>query len=343
MPSPNIRLPAEWENQEAILLAWPDTDTDWAHIIDDVQNLYLELIGIITQDQAVVLAASDAEKTGAILNNSHISTDRLRIYEVPINDTWTRDFGPITVLLNAKPVLLDFVFNGWGLKFAADKDNCVTRNLKQAGAFSSPLNTIGLVLEGGSIESDGTGTILTTSQCLLSPNRNPQLDKHEIEGALTSLLGAKKVLWLDNGHLAGDDTDSHVDTLARLCPGNTILYQSCNDPDDEHFEDLMKMKDELAGFTSCDGSTYKLIPLPWPKAKYDNNGKRLPATYANFLITNRTVLVPVYSDPSDDEALSKVAEAFPDRNIKGINCLPLIMQHGSLHCITMQIPVGVLS
>jgi agmatine deiminase len=263
---------------------------------------------------------------------------------MPNNDTWSRDFGPITVSYNNQPVLLDFGFNGWGLKFPANHDNLISRRLKEQGALAPNIKTIGLTMEGGSIESDGLGTILTTAQCLLSPNRNPQLDKSEIEQAMASLLGARRVLWLNHGWLAGDDTDSHIDTLARICPDNTIVYQACNNPLDEHFHELKLMEEELKAFRSPDGSPYRLVALPWPNARFDEQAHRLPASYANFLVINGAVLAPTYGDREHDEsALECIGQAFPGREIIGINCLPLIEQHGSLHCVTMQLPAGVLS
>ena len=202
--------------------------------------------------------------------------------------------------------------------------------------------TQGLILEGGSVESDGKGTLLTTRECLLSPNRNPHLDQAAIEQELARCLGADHFLWLAHGYLAGDDTDSHIDTLARLAPDDTILYVHCDDPEDEHFPALAAMEKELAAFRTKGGKPYRRLPLPWPKARFDGEGNRLPATYANFLIINHAVLVPTYRDPKDSEALAVVAEAFPGREVIGIDCLPLIFQHGSLHCITMQLPEGVL-
>jgi agmatine deiminase len=198
-------------------------------------------------------------------------------------------------------------------------------------------------MEGGSIESDGLGTILTTSECLLSPNRNPQLDKSEVEQAMASMLGARRVLWLNHGWLAGDDTDSHIDTLARICPDNIIVYQACNNPLDEHYQELKLMEEELKSFRAPDGAPYRLLPLPWPKARFDDQARRLPASYANFLVINGAVLAPTYGDPeNDDKALACIGLAFPGREVIGVNCLPLIEQHGSLHCVTMQLPAGVL-
>jgi agmatine deiminase len=339
----NPRLPAEWEAQDGVLLAWPHEGTDWSYMLDDIRPVFVEIIRNIIRFERVLLTAPDADDAAGFLAVAGVDLSRVMIREMPNNDTWSRDFGPITVSYNNQPVLLDFGFNGWGLKFSADHDNLISKRLKEQGALVPNLKTIGLIMEGGSIESDGLGTILTTAQCLLSPNRNPQLDKSEIEQALASLLGARRVLWLNHGWLAGDDTDSHIDTLARICPDNTIVYQACDNPLDEHFHELKLMEEELKAFRSPDGSPYRLVALPWPKARFDEQAHRLPASYANFLVINGAVLAPTYGDREHDErALDCIGKAFPGREIIGINCLPLIEQHGSLHCVTMQLPAGVL-
>jgi agmatine deiminase len=239
-------------------------------------------------------------------------------------------------------VVLDFGFNAWGLKFAADLDNRVSRGLAAAGLFRAPVRVPGLVLEGGSIDSDGAGTLLTTTACLLSPNRNPHLDRAGLERALADLLGAERVLWLEHGALTGDDTDAHIDTLARFCPDDTIAYVRCDDPADEHFAPLAAMEAELRAFRTGAGRPYRLVALPWPRPVFDRDGHRLPATYANFLVINRAVLVPTYRDPRDAAALETLAALFPGRKVIGIDSLPLIHQHGSLHCLTMQLPRGTL-
>ncbi|MBW4055116.1 MAG: agmatine deiminase family protein [Proteobacteria bacterium] len=340
----NPRLPAEWEIQDGVLMAWPHEGTDWAYMLDDVRPVFVEIIRNIIRFERVILTAPNAVSAADFLVESGLDLTKVKICEIPNNDTWARDFGPITVIYNNKPVLMDFGFNGWGLKFPANFDNLISKRLKQLGALLPNLNTIGLIMEGGSIESDGLGTILTTAECLLSPNRNPQLDKSEIEQALASVVGAKRVLWLSNGFLAGDDTDSHVDTLARICPDNTIIYQACENPLDEHYESLKLMENELKTFTAPDGSPYRLTSLPLPKPCFDENAHRLPATYANFLIINGAVLVPTYRDSENDRtALERIALAFPERETIGIDCLPLLEQHGSLHCVTMQLPQGVLA
>ena len=337
------RLPAEWEEQDGVLLAWPHKDSDWHPVLHEVEPVFVEIAKQISRYEQVVIIAPDKEAVKEKLCHAGAIMERVTICEIGSNDTWMRDFGPITVLEDEKPLLLDFFFNGWGLKFAADQDNQATRRLHQAGVFAeTALKTVGLVLEGGSIESDGEGTLLTTEECLLGPNRNPHLSREEIETSLAETLGTEKVLWLGSGFLAGDDTDSHIDTLARLCPENTLLYVSCPDEKDLHFTALQQMALELESFRTHDGSPYRLIPLPWPSPRYDEDGQRLPATYANFLVINGAVLVPTYQDKNDTAALAAIREAFPGRAVIGIDCLPLIEQHGSLHCLTMQIPKGVL-
>jgi agmatine deiminase len=337
-----IRLPAEWEEQDGVLLAWPHEGSDWRTQLEVVEPVFIEIVKEICRFETVLIVSPDPTTIQERLAGAGVAPDRVRLFPIDSNDTWARDFGPVTVLENAQPVLLDFGFNGWGLKFAADLDNLITRRLADAGAFSAPLRSIGLILEGGSIESDGAGTLLTTSACLLSSNRNPHFSRKEIEAELAALLGADRFLWLENGRLAGDDTDSHVDTLARLCPDDTIVHVACNDPGDLHFRAISAMVEELRGFLTREGKPYRLISLPWPKARYDADDRRLPATYANFLVINGAVLVPTYRDVNDETALSAIGKAFPGRRVIGVDSLSLILQHGSLHCITMQLPKGTI-
>ncbi len=337
------RLPAEWEEQDGVLLAWPHEQSDWHPWLAQVEPVFTAIARHVSLRERIVIVAPDEETVRPKLEAAGARMENIRLFRAATNDTWARDFGPLTVLLDDEPLLLDFGFNGWGLKFAANLDNLITRQLHAAGTFgTTPLETLGLVLEGGSVESDGHGTILTTSACLLSPNRNPHLGRKEIESALGHLFGADRFLWLEGGHLAGDDTDSHIDTLVRLCPDDTILHVACDDANDEHFPALAAMVDELRNFRARNGRPYRLLPLPWPTARYDDEGHRLPATYANYLVINGAVLVPTYRDKNDAAAIATVSRAFPDREIVGIDCLPLILQHGSLHCVTMQLPKGVL-
>lgn len=337
------RLPAEWEAQDGVLLAWPHANSDWCDNLAAVQQVFVAIASTISRFERVLIAAPEVEVVRQQLRAAPVDLQRITLVAIPTNDTWARDFGPITVLDTGQPLILDFGFNAWGLKFAADLDNQITGRLATAGAFgNTPVHIPGLILEGGSIESDGNGTLLTTSNCLLSPNRNPHLERQNLEKVLGEQLGIDHFLWLNHGFLAGDDTDAHIDTLARLCPNNTIVYVRCDDTGDEHFPELSAMEAELHQLRTPQGEPYRLVPLPWPKACFAEDGHRLPATYANFLIINGAVLVPTYDDPQDAAALAILAGVLPGREVIGIDSRPLIAQHGSLHCVTMQIPQGVL-
>ena len=341
MSTPGVCLPAEWSAQSGILLAWPHAGTDWAYMLVAVQDCFRNIVKALTMRQKVVVVAPDITEANESLKDC--CTGNLSFYQMPTNDTWARDFGGITVLCNGMPVVLDFKFNAWGMKFAANHDNLITQNLFRQGAFACELiNCQDFVLEGGSIESDDHGTVLTTSECLLSPNRNGHLGKAAIEARLKEFFGATQVLWLDHGYLAGDDTDSHIDTLARFAPDNHILYVRCDDESDEHYAALHAMEQQLSTFRNAQGEPYKLVALPMPKPIYDSEGNRLPATYANFLIANGQVLVPIYNDDADASALEIIRGVFPDREVVGIDCRALIEQHGSLHCVTMQFPENVI-
>lgn len=336
------RLPAEWESQEAILIAFPHERTDWAYMLDEARECFVNIISAIINEAGLTAVVVTPEPDEVRKRLSHLSSSRIIIAECPTDDTWARDFGPISLLGTdtAAPLLLDFKFNGWGLKFRSCNDNLINMRLSASGLLKTDRrNHLGFVLEGGSIESDGCGTILTTSECLLSPNRNGNLSRSQIEKYLLKAFGARKILWLDHGFLQGDDTDSHIDTLARLAPRNTIYYVKCDDPADPHFNALEAMERQLSTFTDADGSPYNLIGLPLPDPIYDpDDGTRLPATYANFLVTPRAILLPVYGQPRKDKLAEMMMKiAFPDHAIVTIDCRALIRQHGSLHCVTMQL------
>ncbi len=338
-----IHFPAEWEPQDAILLAWPHEETDWALMLSEVKQCFMQIVSTITRFQKVIVLLPDGHSSKEFDN--HPLRQQIKTLICPTNDTWARDFSPLFVIKEGRISALDFKFNGWGLKFAAAKDNLITRRLFEAELFNKEVareNHLNFVLEGGSIESDGQGTLLTTAECLLSPNRNGGSSKTEIENYLKIHLGANRILWLNHGYLAGDDTDSHIDTLARFCDAQTIAYVNCTDQQDEHFDTLKKMEAELQQFKTLNGKPYKLIPLPMAAGVYEN-GQRLPATYANFLITNRTVLVPFYGSEKDQEAKAILQNIFTDREVIGIDCRALIKQNGSLHCVTMQLPKNSLS
>ncbi len=340
--SQTIFLPPEWYPQSAIQLTWPHLDTDWEYMIEDVTACYVKIAAEILKRQKLIVVCKNAEIVKFELEQYKDLFDNLILVELPTNDTWARDHSGISVIRNGKKCIYDFTFNGWGLKFASNYDNRITRGLFFKGIFKADVeldNRKYFVLEGGALESDGKGTLLTTSECLLSPNRNSFLSKEGIEDCLKETFGLDRVLWIEHGYMAGDDTDSHIDTLARFCDEHTIAYVKCDDRSDEHYDALARMEEQLETFTDYAGCPYRLIPLPMAKAVYDEDNTRLPATYANFLIINGAVLLPFYDDKKkDEEAKAQLQKAFPGRDIIGIDCSPLIRQHGSLHCVTMQYP-----
>lgn len=336
---PNLFFPPEWYPQSAVQLTWPHEGTDWSDMLDEVLPCFVNIAREVLKREKLLIVCPDATEVRASLGV--VNEANLYLYEFPSNDTWARDHGAISVFVDGKPCVMDFTFNAWGMKFPAHFDNQLNFALYGAQAFRPEVdyeNCMPFVLEGGSLESDGAGTLLTTSECLLSVNRNDSLSKEEIESFLLERFGLKRVLWLESGFLEGDDTDSHIDTLARFCDAETIAYvQPGDDPSDVHYEELLQMEAELKAFRTLDDKPYRLIGLPMAEPVYFE-GDRLPATYANFLIINEAVLVPIYGSPKDEIALNQLQMAFPDREIVGIFCLPLLKQHGSLHCVTMQFP-----
>ena len=321
------KMLAEWEPQSCVQLTWPHTDTDWAPMLADITAVYEKMAHEISKREALIIVAPKTLTPDLSPLTPHL-------LPFTSNDTWARDHGFITVEeSDGTKVLLDFQFNGWGQKFAAELDNQINRHLYEQelveGRYESHLD---FVLEGGSIESDGRGTVFTTRCCLMAPHRNQPLTQQQIDDRLKQYLGAERVVWLEHGSLIGDDTDGHIDTLVRICPDDTILYTG----GDEDHPDLDAMERELQTLRTLDGQPYRLLKLPLPRPIYDD-GDRLPATYANYLVVNGAVLVPTYNQPDlDAEAMRVVGQAYPDREIVGIDCRPVIRQHGSLHCCTMQ-------
>jgi len=342
-----LQLPPEWHPQSGVMLAWPHRHSDWVANLAAIDPVYTAIAQAIAARELLLILHYDAAHRRHIeelLARRGTPIQQVRFFEVPTNDTWLRDTAPLTVTNAAGTcVLLDFQFNGWGGKYDATLDNSINARLAALGAFRTvELRMMDLVLEGGSIEVDGQGTLLTTAACLLAKTRNPSLSKRELELQLGEQLGVQRFLWLENGYLAGDDTDSHVDMLARFCSPDTIAYVHCDDPRDEHYGALARMEEELRAFRRADGQPYRLVPLPWPRARHDTEGGRLPASYANFLIINGAVLLPTYDDPADAQAVAALQAVFPGRDIVPIPSLPLITQRGSVHCATMQLPAGVL-
>ncbi len=324
-PKMERRLKAEWEKQEHIQIVFPHKNSDWNCCLEEIRECYKILIGTIAKYEPVLVICENKKETKKYFS----STKNIFFIELQTNDTWIRDFGGIEIEEKGEIVTLDFGFNAWGLKFAANYDNLVTRELFRKKVFTTPLKTIDFILEGGSIESNGKGTLLTTSKCLLEPNRNPSLSKQEIENKLKEFFNLKQVLFLNYGHLEGDDTDAHIDTIARFIDENTIAYIKCEDKEDFHFKEFEKMEKELQTFG------FDLVTLPFVKPIY-YEGERLPATYANFLFINNAILVPIYKDPSDEKTIKIFEKLFTDRDIIPIDSRVLIRQHGSIHCATMQ-------
>lgn len=340
--------PAEWYPQSGVMLTWPHAMTDWAPMLREVETCYLQMAFHMASQETLLIVTPEPDRVKSLLHQ-HLP-ERLManiiLVRCDTNDTWARDHGPLCVLEGGVWTVKDFGFNAWGDKFPHEKDNAITAGVFQSGIWHANYQDCNdFILEGGSVESDGRGTILTTAQCLLNPNRNPRLSMADIEERLLREFHAQRVLWLHHGHMAGDDTDAHIDTLVRLCPNDTIAYVRCTDPDDEHYHDLQRMEAELRQLRTPENNPYRLLPLPLPSPITDpDDGTRLPATYANFLVLNDSVLMPTYGQPEADVlACDTIQQAFPTHQIVGIDCRPLIRQHGSLHCCTMQFPRGVMA
>ena len=356
-----LRFPAEWEPQSAVLLAWPHAGTDWAERLGEVEETFIAMIAAITRFEPAIVCVADDDVEAyarARLASARVDMARVRFVVVPYNDTWLRDTGPITLTDSpfSPPAgrrcpegadegrscsfrLLDFRFTGWGGKFEAGEDDRLVGRLSHMGIFSNcSVQSIDFALEGGAIETDGQGTLLSTWRCL--GERHPDSDPETVGRQLAGWLRQDRVLWLHHGYLEGDDTDAHVDTLARFAAPDAIVFQACDDPADSHHAELQAMAAEIAALRTAGGQPYRLFPLPWPRPIHDD-GRRLAASYANFLIVNGAVLMPAYGDPADARAADVLAAAFPGREIVQVPCRSLIWQNGSLHCLTMQLPQGV--
>ena len=324
------RMPAEWEPQAFVQLTWPHADTDWQPILNEITETYVEMANAISAREDLLIVHPKPEEVKELLASriSDAQMKRITFFTCETNDTWARDHGFITLLEEREERreerefhLLDFCFNGWGEKFEAK-----------------------LVLEGGSIESDGKGTIFTTRCCLLAPHRNQPLTEKEIEAELKRRLHAERVVWLDCEPMDGDDTDGHIDTMVRIAPNDTLLYNGSLLPstplEEERNGAVQKfLYEQLQYLRTLDGKPYRLLELPLPLPIYDEDGEQLPATYANFLILNGAVLVPTYEQPDvDNKAISIIQQAFPEREMIAIDSRSIIKQHGSIHCCTMQFP-----
>lgn len=341
----NFYLPPEWYEQDAVMLTWPHQMTDWAWILNQVEPVFVEIALEIARRQRLVIVVNNLDTRKRVqqqLAFNRVDLLKVQFVLAPTNDTWARDHGPITLIDAIDQVkALDFTFNGWGEKYLAKFDNQINLAVfSQLGVHNNA--SFDFVLEGGAIEINEDGDLLTTSACLLNANRNPTESAKDIEQKLCQWLGAKRVLWLEHGHLEGDDTDSHIDTLARFAPNKVIVYQGCQDTKDSHYQELQAMKKALQSLSQQDGQPFRLFELPWPDAQFNNDNQRLPATYANFLIINSAVLLPVYGVTQDEQAIDVCQKAFPEHDIVAVNSRLIIEQFGSLHCLTMQLPKGFL-
>jgi len=327
------RLPAEFEKQSFIQVIFPHKNSDWVGYLEDAEQNFVEIINHICLYQDCLVVCHDSDYVRLKFSPSK----RLHFIQIPTNDTWARDCSSISVYEDEKALLLDFDFTAWGGKFDAHLDNEMSQKLSHI--YDAPMQKIDFILEGGAIESNAKGTLLLATECVFNSNRNT-LSTQESITRLKEYFGITNVLALEHGYLRGDDTDSHIDTLARFADEKTILYLKCDDKDDEHYHALKKMEVQLQSFKDQNGDPFVLIPLPFTQPIYDED-ERLPSTYANFLILNEAVLVPVYDDMNDEKALRVLEKVFKNRKIIPINCSTLIRQHGSLHCVTMQFPQKV--
>lgn len=345
MKTENMIFPAEWAVQSGVQLTWPHAQTDWHPYLDEITQTYLQLAEAITRHERLLVVTPQPNEVRQMLAE-HLSAEgmsQVRIAPAESNDTWARDHGAITLWGEDGAHLLDFRFNGWGEKFQWQHDNAITAHLCRQGVLHGKREDHDdFVLEGGSVESDGRGTVFTTSQCLMAPHRNDPLTRQQIEQQLCHRLHAQRVVWIDHGHLVGDDTDGHIDTTVRVAPHDTLLYVQCTNKEDEHYADFLAMEEQLRTLVNNQGEPYRLIPLPMADAIW-LDGERLPATYANFLIINGAVIYPTYQQEANDQAAAKALQrAFPDRELIGVDSRIIIRQHGSIHCLTMQYPKGVI-
>ena len=333
----HILLP-EWHPQEAIILAWPDHKTDWAPWLPDVQHTYIELIRCITENNTcVIMLVRNTQALPLKAKLTELSISKVLLVVADYNDTWVRDYGFLTCSNGERTFPVDYQFNGWGQKFNATKDNSINQ-IALASLCIKPLTTYDLVVEGGALEIDAQGHLLSTKLCLTNPRRNGDLAIEQYQSLFTEQLGAKRVSIFTNGHLEGDDTDGHIDTLVRFTPDSGLVIQSAfNRPEDSHYAGLHALVNEVQE----QFPQHNLFELPLPFIE-NAEGERLPASYANFLISNKQIIAPIYQQKEDELALTILRKAYPNHKIHPVNSLPLVQQFGSIHCISMQVPVGTI-
>lgn len=337
-----FRMPAEWERHEATWLTWPKDPLTWPDRVPQAEAAYAELIEALSPGEKVHLLVDDEaseRRVRSLLAGRKIEFDKLRLHRIPTSDSWIRDYGPIflNATASADQLMLDWVFNAWGNKYETLKaDDTVPEKI--ALLLKLPLVQPGIVLEGGSIEVNGEGALLTTEQCLLNPNRNPGLDKKDIEAYLRDYLGVAQILWLGEG-IEGDDTDGHVDDITRFVSPDTVVTAVEEDPSEINFHPLRENLKRLRAMRLADGRSLRVVELPMPGPVFSDEG-RLPASYANFYIGNAAVVVPVFGHANDGKALAILQELFPHRRVRGIRAEDLVWGMGAFHCLTQQQPAG---
>ncbi len=331
-------MPAEWEPHLGTWIAWPYNKEHWPGKFDPIPPLYGKIVrALLDGGDNVFILVKNSEMEHEAREHIKCNADDIRFFHFPTNSSWTRDFGPLFIKdKGGQLVITDWGFNMWGGKYPPwDLDDVIPRKI--GAALSLPVLEPPMILEGGSIDVNGAGVLLTTKQCLLNKNRNPNLSQEQIEGFLDEYLGAKKILWLDEG-IVGDDTDGHIDDIARFVDAKTILAQGEANPEDENHEILQKNLDDLEAARDLSGNTFRIIPLPMPNpVVYEET--RLPASYANFYIANKAVLVPTFQCAQDAQVLDIFQKLFPTRKIVGIDAVDLVWGLGTIHCSTQQHPL----
>lgn len=332
-------MPAEWEPHSATWLSWPHRKASWPGAFAPIPRVWVELVRALAPHEPVHVSVRDARmesEVRSLLRRGEVPPKNVCLHRIPTNDAWARDHGPIFLVGPRRDLLiLDWVYNAWGGKYPPwDDDDAVPRRV--AAVLDLPVVEPGRVLEGGSIDVDGEGTLLTTEGCLLNPNRNPSLSRREIEEMLMDYLGIRKVLWLGQG-VAGDDTDGHVDDLARFVGPATVLCALEEDRRDENYRLLRDAHRRLQKMTDARGRPLQVVTLPTP-GRIERSGHRLPASYLNFYIANGVVVVPVFDDPNDARVLETLRRLFPGREIVGLRSRDLIVGLGAVHCVTQQQP-----
>ena len=336
------RMPAEWEPHEATWLAWPHNRESWPDKFEPIPEVWVRMISGLVKGEPVHLLVKDEalyEEAVGLLERAKVPADRVAFHRWPTYDAWARDFGPVFVVREGPdPVgIVDWVYNAWGGKYPPfDLDDAIPK--KAAELLNLPCWEPGIVMEGGSLDVNGRGTLLTTEQCLLNKNRNPKLTREKIEGYLKDYLGVRKILWLGEG-IAGDDTDGHVDDITRFVAPDTILTAVEEDPKDANHAPLAENLRRLKEMTDAEGKPFRILTMPMP-GPVEFKGQRLPASYGNFYIGNEAVLLPVYNHPNDRRAAEVLQSCFPTRRIVKIPSQDLIWGLGACHCVTQQQPAA---